>query len=190
MALESKGVLDAVDWQILEALQEDARLSYSALGRRVGLTQPAAADRVRRLEEAGVITGYRAELDLARLGIGLLALMRFSTWDNRQTRAATLALIRELPEVLECHLVTGSDSYVLKVAVGSVAHLEALLGRLGRNGQTTTSLVLSSPVTHRVIRAPSAAPATEAGTDPRRRRGPRSPRSARAPRGDAPRAAL
>ena len=176
VALEIRRPLDEVDWAILEALQEDARTSFSELGRRVGLTQPAVAERVRRLEESGVIAGYRAELDLGRLGIGMLALTRFAPWDNRQAKHEALAVIQEMPEVLECHHVTGGDSLVLKAAVGSVAHLEAVIGRLGRCGQTTTSIVLSSPVTHRVIRAPDAHPSPNGAAAIRPRRPGSRPR--------------
>src|SRR4051812_12284289 len=107
MTIELKKNPDAVDWQILAALQADARVSFSELGRQVGLTQPAVAERVRRLEEAGVIVGYRAEVDLGKLGFGLLAFMRCVLRDQRPADSHTLGLIRGMPEVLECHHVTG-----------------------------------------------------------------------------------
>ena len=141
--------LDGVAWRILIELQEDARLSFSELGRRVGMTAPAVAERVRRLEERGIIRGYRLELDVERLGLPLQALVRLA---NRGASSQEITrTIRELPEVLECHHVTGEDCYVLKVAVPSMRQLEALLERLLRFGSTTTSIVISTPVTRRTI---------------------------------------
>lgn len=145
--------LDAVSWRILAELQENARLSFTELGRRVGLTPPAVAERVRRLEEAGVITGYRLELSVERLGYPLLAFVRVAS-RGVQTAADVTRGVEELPEVLECHHVTGEDCYILKVAVQSVRHLEAFLDRVLRYGNTTTSIVISSPVTRRVIEPP------------------------------------
>jgi Lrp/AsnC family leucine-responsive transcriptional regulator len=153
-AFRSLDTLDELSWRILAALQENARLSYSELGRRVGLTPPAAAERVRRLEEAGVIAGYHAQLNLDKLGLPLRAIIRLAP---RNRPASELSrLLSELPDVLECHHVTGEDCYVMKVAVRSVGHLEALLERLLQYGQSTTSIVLSSPVTHRLICLPQA----------------------------------
>jgi Lrp/AsnC family leucine-responsive transcriptional regulator len=147
--LEKKVELDDVNWQILIALQENARVSFSELGRRVGLTPPAVAERVRRLEEAGVITGYRAQLDVAKLGLPLSAIIRLAprARDAREVGR----LVRSLPEVLECHHVTGEDCYVLRVAFPSMGHLESLLEQLLRCGVTTTSMVLSTPVANRVV---------------------------------------
>jgi Lrp/AsnC family leucine-responsive transcriptional regulator len=143
-------VLDAVSWRILCELQDNARLSFSELGRRVGLTPPAVAERVRRLEDAGIITGYRLELNVERLGLPLMAFVRVAS-RSPQTAAEVRRGVADLPEVLECHHVTGEDCYVLKVAVQSVRHLEALLERLLRFGNTTTSIVISTPVARRVI---------------------------------------
>ena len=154
MSLDIKRSLVDVDWQLLTALQDNARLSFSELGRRVGLTQPAVAERVRRLEDAGVIEGYRVELNLERVGLGLTAMIRFAL-RRGTTQAEALGIIRGLPEILECHHVTGCDCYILTAVVGDVRHLEALIGHLSTCGETTTSIVLSSPVTRRVIDQPS-----------------------------------
>jgi Lrp/AsnC family leucine-responsive transcriptional regulator len=135
-------LLDRVSQQLLRELDQNARTSYSELGRRVGLSAPAVAERVRRLEEAGVITGYRAELDLARIGRPIIAFIRLVS--TPPVPASLAVLLRDAPEVLECHRVTGTESYVIKVATRSVARLEALLGRLRAFGETTTSVVLSS----------------------------------------------
>ncbi len=148
--MENHGELDDLDWQLLTALQENARLSFSELGRQVGLSQPAVAERIRRLEESGVIAGYHAQLNLERVGLPLMAFVRFST-RGRQAEVEALTVIQDLPEVLECHHVAGEDSYIIKAVVSSVRHLEALISRLGSCGQTITTVVLSSPVTHRVI---------------------------------------
>ncbi len=139
-----------MSWHILKELQEDARLSYAELGRRVGLTLPAVAERVRRLEEAGIIRGYRVRLNREKLGLPITAYIRVAT-ENEARGSHLAAMAKELPEVLECHRITGDDSYILKVAVTSVQHLERVLGKVTLHGQPTTSIVLSSPVTHRVV---------------------------------------
>src|SRR6185503_3318292 len=149
-ALESSdSVLDAVGWRILGELQENARLSFSELGRRVGMTPPAVAERMRRLEDAGIIRGYGVELDVERLGLPLQAFIRLAR--RGSSSAEVQQAIVGLPEVLECHNVTGEDCYILKVALASIHHLEGLLERLSRFGNTTTSIVISTPVARRVI---------------------------------------
>ncbi len=149
MDSDAERLLDDVGWRILAELQENARLSFSELGRRVGLTAPAVAERVRRMEEAGIIVGYRLEVNPAKVGLPVVALVRITTRDDNRAQFGYLA--REWAEVLECHRVTGDDCYILKVAVPSVGHLEALLDRIQPHGQTTTCLVLSSPVARRVV---------------------------------------
>jgi len=157
--LESERVLDDVNWQILRELQEDARLSYSELGRRVGLSSPSVAERVKRLEEAGVISGYRVELNLEKLGYPLLVFVRIATDEKKCLQFGKIA--KQFPEVLECHRVTGGDSYIVQVAVSSVRHLELLLDRLLPYGETVTSIVLSSTVTKRIVGPPEAEAAAE-----------------------------
>lgn len=149
MTLENKRLLDEVGWRILQALQEDARLSFAELGRRVNLSLPAVAERVRRLEEAGIISGYHAQVSLPQVGRPITAFMRMSV--PRERYPLFLAAIRMMPEVLECHHLSGEDSFMLKVALSSIPHLESFIDRLSEYGQTTTSIVLSSPVTRRVI---------------------------------------
>ena len=155
-------------WRILGALQADARLSFSELGRRVGLSPPAAAERVRRLEDAGIISGYRAELNLERLGFPITAIIRVSTPEPQFARLK--AVIAELSEVLECHHVTGADSLVLKVTALSVGHLEKVIEQIGRHGTPTTSIILSSPIAKRAVlgfpavaSAPRARPSAPSG---------------------------
>jgi Lrp/AsnC family leucine-responsive transcriptional regulator len=146
MAYDPARLLDLVGWRILDELQRDARLSYSELAARVGLSPPAVAERMRRLEEAGIITGYRAVIDPAKVGLPITAYIRCTSSGPQVGMIA-----RELPEVLECHRITGGDAFILKVVVASVAHLEAIIDRLLPYGQPTTSLVLSSPVPERGI---------------------------------------
>ena len=148
MTLESEKVLDDINWEILRALQDDARLSYSELGRRVGLSSPAVVERVRRMEEAGIITGYRVELNLEKLGYPIMAFMRVVSPPGQYSNISSS--FTTFPEVLECHRVTGSDDYILKVAVSSVAHLESLIDHL-EHSQVITLIVLSSPVKRRTI---------------------------------------
>jgi len=154
--------LDDIGWRILRELQENGRISYSELGRRVGLTPPAVAERLRRMEESGIIRGYRVELDLEKVGLPLTALVRVT---HRGVNCLELGrIVAEYPEVLECHRITGAEPYIMKVALRSVQHLQEFIDRLMAYGETVTSIVLSSPVTHRVIdpavTAPSAAAAT------------------------------
>ena len=149
MTLDTKKLLDEVGWRILRELQMDARLSFAELGRRVGLSLPAVAERVRRLEEADIITGYHAELNTEKIGMPVMTFIRITT--TGENYPSIIALARDLPEVLECHHLTGTDSFILKIVTGSISHLEQLIGQLSSYGQTATSIVLSSPVTKRVI---------------------------------------
>ncbi|EFQ22815.1 Lrp/AsnC family transcriptional regulator [Aminomonas paucivorans] len=147
--MQSDKLLDDIGRQILRALQEDARISFSELGRRVGLSSPAVAERVRRMEEGGVIQGYRAMVSYERLGFPITAFIRVSTPASRMHEADLIA--EKIPEVLECHHLTGTDCLILKVVVSSVGHLEEVINQMGHYGQTTTSIVLSSPVTSRIL---------------------------------------
>ena len=145
----AKRVVDDVDWHILSELQRDARLTYTEIGRRVGLSSPAVAERVRRLEEAGIITGYSARVDVAQLGLPLIAILRVRYPGDRYKQI--LKLVRNCSSVLSCDHVTGDDCLIIRVATASTTDLEQLIGQFGTYGQTTTSIVLSSPVTERVI---------------------------------------
>jgi Lrp/AsnC family leucine-responsive transcriptional regulator len=143
------GLLDATNLRLLEELQADARLSLAELGRRVSLSSPAVAERLRRLEEEGVITGYRAEVDPRALGYTLGVLIR-SRPAPRQL-AAVAQLARDTPEVVECHRVTGDDCYVMTAWVRDVTHLEEVIDAFASYGQTTTSILQSSPVPRRAL---------------------------------------
>ena len=150
MTLETEKLLDSTGWQLLQALQQDARLSYTQLGQRVGLSAPAVAERVRKMEDAGIISGYHAEVNRAKIGFPITAIIRMSTFSGERC-GRFAAFTQGVPEVLECYRVTGSDSLIMKVMAASVEHLEALIDQLSAHGQLTTSMVLSAPVMRRVV---------------------------------------
>src|SRR5712692_6390762 len=150
MTLEIEKLLDGTGWQILQALQQNARLSYSELGQRVGLSSPAVAERVRRMEDAGIINGYHAEINVAKIGFPITAVIRMSPSPGERCTSFT-ASIQEIPEVLECNRVSVRDSLVMKVVASSVEQLEALIDRLSSHAQLTASIVLSTPVNRRII---------------------------------------
>jgi Lrp/AsnC family leucine-responsive transcriptional regulator len=143
--------LDRISWKIIEELQQDARLSWAELGRRVGLTTPAVAERIYRLEKLGVIRGFHADINLEMLGLPILIFVRLSIAGRESTVRAFQQQVVKWMEVLECHRVTGSDSFILMARVVSVEHLERFLDELGHYGTTSTSTVLSSPVQQRVM---------------------------------------
>jgi Lrp/AsnC family transcriptional regulator, leucine-responsive regulatory protein len=142
-------LLDETNVRLLAELQSDARLSLAELGRRVSLSSPAVAERLRRLEDEGVITGYRAEVDPRALGYTLGVLIR-SRPAPRQL-AAVAQLARDTPEIVECHRVTGDDCYVMTAWVRDVTHLEEVIDAFASYGQTTTSIMQSSPVPRRAV---------------------------------------
>ncbi|MGW6912112.1 MULTISPECIES: Lrp/AsnC family transcriptional regulator [unclassified Streptomyces] len=143
---ETSVAFDALDRQILELLQTDGRIKLSELGRRVRLSPAAVTERVRRLEAAGVITGYGARVAPARLGYGIQAFIRVNPHGGYTLRhPRTLELI-DRPEIVEVHHVVGEDCWILKVAVEDTVHLEEILEATSALGRTTTSIVLSSPV--------------------------------------------
>jgi Lrp/AsnC family transcriptional regulator, leucine-responsive regulatory protein len=141
--------MDDIDRAVLSALQVDARVSYAELGRQVGLSAPAVAERMRRLEASGIITGYHASIDLKKAGFGIVAFVRLNSTPDLAPQLERLAT--ETDEVLEFNRVTGTEGYVMKVAVSSIEHLERIVVKFLPYGQTTTSIVLSSPVTWRKI---------------------------------------
>src|SRR6185312_14008102 len=151
-AFESKPGLDAKDWQLLELLQKDARAGYAELGRHVGLSAPATAERVKRLEDAGVIRAYRAEVDPQRLGYVIEAVIRLRC-DGSICSSVGPALA-EIPEILDYRRLAGEDSGSLRVIAMSVGHLEAVLDRIVRfhpSISTTTLVVLQTPYTNRAV---------------------------------------
>ena len=143
--------LDAVDRSILTELQADGRVSLAELGRRVGLSAAATGDRVRRLEDAGVITGYRALVDPRALGYALSAIIRVRPAPRQLPKVADLA--QRTDEVVDCRRVTGEDCFVMTAHVRDVAHLEEVIDGFALYGQTTTSIVQSAPVPGRGVTA-------------------------------------
>lgn len=148
------GNLDSTDWAILDELQRDGRIAFTELARRVNLSASAATERVRRLETAGIVTGYRAEVDLERAGYVALAVVRLKYPGSRHEPLRRM--LGERPEILECLRTTGDDCYVLKVAATSMAHLEEIVDALAEFGSTTTNLVFSRTLPFRGPREPRA----------------------------------
>jgi Lrp/AsnC family leucine-responsive transcriptional regulator len=146
--------LDATDWAILVELQRDGRIPLTELARRVSLSPSAATERVRRLESTGVITGYRADIDLGKVGFAVLAVIRLKYPGSQHQPLHRL--LGERLEILECLRITGDDCYTLKVAASSMAHLEQLVNELTQFGSTTTNLVYSQTLPYRGPRGPGA----------------------------------
>jgi Lrp/AsnC family leucine-responsive transcriptional regulator len=135
--------LDQTDWRILDELQRDARLSFNEVGRRVNLSAPAVADRVRRLEADGVITGYQARVDPAGAGLPISAFVQMRCSLGRCLLKTTEAA--EFPEIVEIHRLTGRSCTMLKVRAASMQHFEGLVERLGEHAELDTHVVLSTP---------------------------------------------
>ena len=140
-------LIDDTNHRLLAELQENARLSLAELGRRVGLSSPAVAERLQRLERDGVIRGYHADIDPRALGLALGAIVRIRPAPGQLENVAELA--RRTPEVVECNRITGEDCYLIRAHVRDVEHLEEVIDRFVPLGQTTTSIMQSSPVERR-----------------------------------------
>jgi len=158
---EISPLIDEIALKLLEELQKNARLSYADLGRAAGLSPSATAERLRRLEDAGIIRGYRAEVDPASLGLGIMALIRMSS-DGPQYRQL-MAFVADCEQIRECYHVTGSDALNMKVLVSSIMELEELIMKLLHYGVPTTSIVLSTPLIRNAYRLRRASKAAEPG---------------------------
>lgn len=145
--------LDQTDWHILAELQNDGRLSFKQLGQRVNLSSPAVAERVRRLEESGVITGYSAAVDATAAGQPLSAFVQMRCTTGRCLLKTTRA--EDFPEVMEIHKLSGSSCSMLRVRVTSLAHLEGLFERLGEHGEMNSHIVLSTEFEGRPVEPPT-----------------------------------
>ncbi|MGH8429346.1 MAG: Lrp/AsnC family transcriptional regulator [Solimonas sp.] len=139
--------LDAVDRQLLAALTDNARISLADLGRVLGMSPQSAADRLRRLEDVGVIQGFAAKLDPAALGLAVGAYIRVRPAMGELPRVT--ALLADIPEIIECDRITGEDCFMAKVFVSRIEDLERVIDRLIPYAQTNTSIIQSSPVMRR-----------------------------------------
>ncbi|WP_354434565.1 Lrp/AsnC family transcriptional regulator [Martelella mangrovi] len=147
---DQRPALDPTDISIIETLQDDGRISVSELGRRVGLSQPATSERLKRLEERGIINGYRAVIDPASVGLGMMAIIRLRT--THEHIEACLKQFSGMPQVIEVLRLTGEDCFHLKVIVPSPAELEGIVDAIARYGSVTTAIVLRSEPAKRVGR--------------------------------------
>ena len=142
--------LDETDWAILRELQEDARLSYAEIGRRVGLSSPAVQERTRRLEDVGIIKGYHADIDPTKIGFPIIAHSRLRQVNGRD-RAKVIELIETIHEIVHCIDITGEDGFVLTIIASSHAHLDHILMQFVPYGQTITGILMKTFVENRII---------------------------------------
>jgi Lrp/AsnC family leucine-responsive transcriptional regulator len=142
-------LLDEINRRLLQELQADARISIAELGRRINLSAPAVGERLQRLERAGVITGYHAEVDPKAIGYPIAAVVRVRPTTRQLQKIPELA--REIPEVVDCHRITGEDCFFVKLHLRSMDDLEGILDRFIVLGQTTTSIIHSTPVARRPL---------------------------------------
>ena len=149
MATNHREILDSTNINLLQELQDDARLTVAELGRRVGLSSPAVAERLQRLQDAGVIRGYHADVDPASAGYALTVIIRVRPAPRQLAKVAALA--QATPEVVECHRITGEDCFLVKVHAASIGALESVLDQFLTYGQTVTSIVVSTPVPLRAL---------------------------------------
>jgi Lrp/AsnC family leucine-responsive transcriptional regulator len=150
MSSEIEKLLDETGWRLLVELQENARISFTELGERVGLTSPAVAERVRRMEEAGIITGYHAHIDYAKVGLPVMAMIQLAEIGGVSCATAA-AEVEKMPEVVECIRTTGDDSMVLKVAAASIEHLTQVLDKISRFGIPDTAIMRPNPMIRTAI---------------------------------------
>jgi Lrp/AsnC family leucine-responsive transcriptional regulator len=167
MAMDSTGLLDAFGRRLLDELQANARLSLAELGRRIGLSPTATAERLKQMEEVGILHGYTVEIDREALGLEVLAFIRMSCLGQNYHRL--IDYVQTLEEVRECHHLTGGDDFLLKVTTTSMADLEALIEALLPYGNPVTSLVLSTPVERRKFAVTGKLTTVTRKSPPRRR---------------------
>lgn len=142
--------LDQIDFRILDELQQNARIPFAELGRRVGLSTPSAAERVHKLEESGVIVGYHAQIQPEKIGLTMTAFVKVSVAGDCLSRFSEI--VTQVPEVIECHRVTGAESFILHVAVEGSLHLQQVIDSLMPYVSTNTSIILGSPISWNPLR--------------------------------------
>ncbi|MEM7334782.1 MAG: Lrp/AsnC family transcriptional regulator [Chloroflexota bacterium] len=141
--------LDEIHWKILFLVQKDARLSYAEIGKRIGLSAPAVAERLKKLEEGGIIRGYHAQVDPDFLGLTFMGIVNIQ--NTKRDSAKIIQLAKEIPEVLSCDVITGSNNYVIRVAATSRGHFSRVINQFLEHGLTTSSIVLDRPVVFKPI---------------------------------------
>ncbi|MES2047886.1 MAG: Lrp/AsnC family transcriptional regulator [Pseudomonadota bacterium] len=142
--------IDNFDQKILQLLQQDARISHAEVGRQVHLSQPAVSERIKRLEAAGVIRGYRADINPKALGYQITAMIRISTQQGRPYAE----FVARCPEIIDCYTVTGEDGAVMRVLATDVEHLQRVINELNAFGSTSTAIVLTTHVAGKPISVP------------------------------------
>jgi Lrp/AsnC family leucine-responsive transcriptional regulator len=148
--------LDATDWAIIGEIQRDARLSFNQIAKRVNLSAPSVAVRIRRLEEAGVIEGYHARISPGAVGLELTAFLQLQCHPGRCLLKTSAA--EKFPEIVEIHRLSGSSCTMVKVRTASMAHLSSLLERIGEHADSNSHIVLETPLEHRTLQVPAPAP--------------------------------
>jgi Lrp/AsnC family transcriptional regulator, leucine-responsive regulatory protein len=143
--------LDNTDWKIIAELQEDARISYAELGRRVGLSSPAAQERVRKLEDMGVIEGYHAKVNPQKLGLPIQAITRLNNMEDYDTIQRVAEMVKTIPEVTRCYQVTGEDEFVIHLQLQSMEHLLEVLHQFSPYARCVTSLVVRTNIDKRFV---------------------------------------
>lgn len=141
--------IDPISWKILSSVQNDGCISLKALASEIGLSIPATSERLKRLEELGIISGYRAIVSPESVGYGVMAIIGMTTL--QPDKARLIKVLGQMPEVIECLHVTGQDSYVIRVVTKSLGHLEDFVGSINQYGETRTSIVLSHPINLRPV---------------------------------------
>ncbi|WP_334188294.1 Lrp/AsnC family transcriptional regulator [Noviherbaspirillum sp.] len=140
--MNPKHEMDRIDWRIIDALQRDARMTNTDIGKAVGLSPPAVTARIRALEDSGVIEGYGARINASALGMEITAIIRLRT--SHEKIAQCLKAFERIPEILEAHRITGEDCFIVKATFARMPALEAVVDDLAKFGSVTTSLVLAS----------------------------------------------
>ena len=146
--------MDKFDWKLISLLQRNGRMTYTDLGREVLLSVPTVTERLKRLEEAGVIEGYVARVNPVAAGYAVSAMVGITV--PQPAKAKFLKMLETVPEVLECHHVTGADSYLIRLVALNMSDLERLIERINLYGETRTSIVMSTPLASRGVEQPHA----------------------------------